>query len=189
MLRSLVGSEMCIRDRGCAGSKVTSTTAPGAWISFSNLVYQWTDIRLNNNNPPWQVLSSQNEPGQCWCFDGQTASMTIKLITKMVPDEFFLYHIFHEYYSKNRIDRRTAAPKSFRVVGVGEAGEEFVLGRYEYEILSQNLKGKKQVFKVQDNGTRWVDHLKVEFEESHWDESRKYTCIYQFGVHGQGWQE
>jgi len=136
---------------GCAGAKVLSTDYPraNAWTSFSNMLYKWTDIRLDHNNPPWQVLSSQNEPGQCWCFDGQSASITIKLLTKMVPDEFFIYHIFLEYYRENQIDRRTAAPKAFKVTGIGEGGSEFPLGSYEYDIYSQKSTGLKQTFYVQ----------------------------------------
>jgi len=172
---------------GCAGAKVVGTTAPdaSAWMSFTNLVYQWTDIRLNNNNPPWQVLSSQNEPGQCWCFDGQKATITIKLLTKMVPEELFLHHIFNEYYLENRIDRRTAAPRRFQVVGMAD-GAEFPLGQYEYEVLNQKTQGLKQAFMVQENAGKWVDHVKIVFSDSQWNPSRKYTCVYQIGVHGKG---
>ena len=152
---------------GCAGARVQSTAYPYAspLNAALDLVYKWTDIRLNNNNPPWQLLSGQNEPGQCWCFDGQEASVTIKLLTKMVPDEIFMYHIFLEYYRENNIDRRTAAPKTFRVwvssvwnlrqslicstQGIGEAGQEWPLGDYEYDIYNQKSKGLMQTFKVQ----------------------------------------
>jgi len=173
---------------GCAGAKVQSTDYPRttAWNSFSNFLYKYTDLRLDHNNPPFQALSSQNEPGQCWCFDGQSASITIKLLTKMVPDEFFVHHIFLEYYRENQIDRKTAAPKSFRVTGIGDGGSEFPLGSYEYDIYSQKTLGLKQTFHVQENSERWVDHVRVDFDASHWEASRKYTCVYQFGVYGKG---
>jgi len=173
---------------GCAGARVMSTSYPYAspLNALFDQVYKWTDIRLNNNNPPWQLLSGQNEPGQCWCFDGQEASVTIKLLTKMVPDEIFMYHIFLEYYRENNIDRRTAAPKTFRVWGIGEAGQEWPLGDYEYDIYNQKTKGLMQTFKVQSNADKWIDHIKVEFLQSHWGPTRLYTCAYQFGVHGKG---
>merc|ERR1712195_124369 len=44
----------------------------------------------------------------------------------------------------------------------------------------------QQTFHVQENSERWVDHVRVDFDASHWEASRKYTCVYQFGVYGKG---
>ena len=94
---------------------------------FKGGVFRYTGINFEHDNPSYLVLDSNNEPGECWCFKGQQANITIHLIAPMKPSEFFLYHIYMDYYDEAKIDMSTAAPKDFSVVGVDAHGE-YLLG-------------------------------------------------------------
>lgn len=174
---------------GCAGAKVEDVAYPTTGLAFSDMlkssVYRYTGVNFDHDNPYYNVLDSSNEPGQCWCFPGQQANITVHLITPMVPTEFFVHHIFMEYYTETKIDLRTAAPKDFTVIGIDGDGEH-VLGDYSYDAAGQREKGLEQVFPVHQNQGKVFELVKVVFRESSWNASRKYTCVYQFGVHGTG---
>ena len=148
-------------------------------------MYRYTGINFDHDNPNYNVLDSANEPGQCWCFPGQEANITVHLIAPMQQSEFFLHHIYMEYYNEAKIDMATAAPKDFAVVGIDAQGEH-LLGEYSYDADGQKDKGLSQTFVVQQNTGRTLEHIKVVFRKSKWGPDRKYTCVYQFGVHGVG---
>jgi len=171
----------------CAGAIVEDVKLPTSGLVdlIKSSVYRVTGINFDHDNPTYNALDSANEPGQCWCFQGQEANMTIRLITPMVPTEFFIHHIFMEYYHETKIDMGTAAPKDFTVVGVDGEGEH-VLGDYTYDSAGQKEKGLQQVFPIHQHQTRVFERIKVVFRSSAWSAGRKYTCVYQFGVHGSG---
>jgi len=171
----------------CAGAYVEAVTIPGASFldSLQDTVHRLTGISFDHDNPQYNVLDSNNEPGQCWCFAGQQANLTVQLITPMVPTEFFLHHIKMGYYTQSKIDMATAAPKDFTVVGINKDGES-VLGDYTYDAAGQKQKGLTQLFTVHQNQGKVFDSMKVVFRESNWSPGRKYTCVYQVGVHGTG---
>jgi len=104
----------------------------------------------------------------------------------MQPSEFFLHHIFMEYYQETKIDLGTAAPKDFTVIGLDKNDKEYVLGDYQYDAFNQKTKGLTQLFSVHHHRGETFSRVKIAFRASTWGAGRKYTCVYQFGVHGKG---
>jgi len=153
---------------------------------LKDTVYHFTGINFDHDNPQTNAIDSANEAGQCWCFHGQQANMTIRLIMPMIPSEFFLHHISMDYYSETRIDMGTAPPKDFSVMGLDTRGQEFLLGDYQYNATDQKNKGLTQLFGVRENQGLQFQRVKVVFRASAWGPARKHTCVYQFGVHGKG---
>jgi len=171
----------------CAGGSVEAVKVADAGLvdSMQDWFHRTTGVSFDIDNPQHLMLESDNEPGQCWCFAGQKANVTIRLISPMVPSEFFLHHIKMAYYGEAKIDMATATPKNFTVVGINDDGE-FVLGDFSYDAAKQQEKGLTQLFPVHQNHGKIFEYVKVVFRDSLWSVGRRYTCVYQFGVHGTG---
>lgn len=124
------------------------------------------------DNGPEEILSGDNEKGNCWSFKGNSAEISIRVQKKIYPKHFVVKHA--------NLASFDSAPRNFCVYRKDFKME--LLGCYEFFLN----KGKpnpefSQVFACKENCNKPSDLFTLNFTSNHGSE---YTCVYQFLIHG-----
>lgn len=132
----------------------------------------WFSVMSNNKRNA--VLSLNNEPGNCWAFDGSYGYIGIKLAARILPRNFTIFHLNSLQYF--------TAPKILNVYSLDYRNECVRLARYEFDLRIQGVRRKNWgVFECQDFCDYYVQHVLLEVEDNY---GAAGTCVYQFKVHG-----
>lgn len=132
----------------------------------------WFSVLSNNKRNA--VLSQNNEPGNCWAFDGSYGYIGIHLAARILPRNFTIYHINALQYS--------TAPKKFNVYSLDNRDECVLLGKYEFEFKIKGVKRKNWgMFQCLYQCDEYVERVVLEVVDNY---GATGTCVYQFRVHG-----
>lgn len=132
----------------------------------------WFTVMSSNKRKA--VLSQNNEPGNCWAFDGSYGYIGIKLAARILPRNFTIFHLNSVQYF--------TAPKILNVYSLDYIDECVLLAKYEFDLRIQGVRRKNWgIFECQDYCDFYVERVLLEVEENY---GATGTCVYQFKVHG-----
>lgn len=127
-----------------------------------------------SNNQRKSLISSNNEPNNCWAFHGNRGYIAIKLAEKILPRNFTIFHI-------NSVDI-SKAPRKIHVFSLTHPYECALLASFEFGLkINKGLRKHKEIFDCVYNCQDFVDMVLLEVEDNHGGPA---TCVYQFQVHG-----
>lgn len=130
---------------------------------------------------PMAVLEANVLPGNCWAFEGELGSVTIKLARPVVPGMVTVEHT-----PEFSVFSTLSALRRFRVWGVPVGATRATVGEADMALLGEFVfemgEGKRhlQSFVVERRGE--MRAVKFEFLSNH---GGKYTSVYRLRVHGK----
>ena len=127
-----------------------------------------------SHNQRKSLISSNNEPNNCWAFHGNRGHIAIKLAQRILPRNFTIFHI-------NSVDV-SKAPRKIHVFSLTHPSESVLLASFEFALRSsKGLRKHSEVFDCLYFCEEFVDVVLLEVEDNHGGPG---TCVYQFQVHG-----
>ncbi|CAI2175497.1 1346_t:CDS:2 [Funneliformis geosporum] len=144
---------------------------------------------------PETVISPNINVGECWCFNGTSGQITIKLSRSII----FTHIIYHHISRDVSIDPILSAPKEFELWGlptsISTTGENensleifkndynVFLGKYQYDINGlpkQKFILPDSIAKSQSN--KRISAVMMKVLNNH--ENPQFTCLYRLQIHG-----
>eukprot|EP00177_Eucheuma_denticulatum_P005658 GFKZ01010300.1.p1 GENE.GFKZ01010300.1~~GFKZ01010300.1.p1 ORF type:complete len:477 (-),score=55.07 GFKZ01010300.1:3702-5132(-) len=127
------------------------------------------------------VLEPDVLPGNCWAFEGETGSVTIRLAR---PVEVGMVTV--EHTPERSVFSTLSAPRRFRIWGVPLGASRAAVGEWEMvqlgEFVFEMEEGKRhlQTFLVEGKGV--MRAVRFEFLSNH---GGQHTSVYRLRVHGK----
>nr|XP_021139697.1 SUN domain-containing protein 3-like [Columba livia] len=143
------------------------------------------------------IRETDNHPGNCWPFPGSQGHIFIKLCMPVIPRAVTMDHVSGTVFHGESI---SGAPKNFAVydaqllvcqlktrnTGLPEdslvAGGEPSLRHFCQCSRAREEKATHFFFSFQNELPGFVNYIRLQVQ-SNWGHLN-YTCLYQFGVHG-----
>lgn len=125
---------------------------------------------------PDTVLRESDKIGDCYPLrvDKTTAGwMEFKLMQHVVPRQVMLYHIDHR-----ETPMYATSPRAFWVLGSNNRRNWKQLGKFEYK----GHTSSRQLFNLNNFDESAYEYIRLEVKSNR---GAKYTCLYQFAVHGE----
>ena len=120
------------------------------------------------------LISNNNEPGNCWPFNGTYGYIGIQLGQSIYPKHFSIFHINSLSYS--------SAPKNIKVYSLDHPSETVLLASYFFDLT---IKGEKRqnsgFFECEFECEKPLSRVLLEVNDNYGGNG---TCVYQFKVHG-----
>lgn len=131
-------------------------------------------LSLFSNNRKESLISENNEPGNCWPFNGTYGFIGIHLAQAIYPKHFSIYHINSVVYS--------SAPKTINVYSLDHPDGSALLASYFFDLAIKGEKRKKWgIFDCEHFCDHLTSQILLEITDNY---GAAGTCVYQFRVHG-----
>lgn len=170
-----------------AGGSIAAAS-PSLVRMYAKYVREYTESILSDSvftpavpRRPVAVLEANVLPGNCWAFEGEYGSLTIKLARPVVPGMVTMEHT-----PEFSVFSTLGAPRRFRVWGVPVGASRATVGEGDMVLLGEFVfemgEGKRhlQSFVVERRGE--MRAVKFEFLSNH---GGRYTSVYRLRVHGK----
>lgn len=131
---------------------------------------------VGTGNNPDMVLRESDKIGDCYPLqvDKATAGwMEFKLLQHIVPRQVMIYHIDHR-----ETPMYATSPQKFWVLGSNNRRNWKQLGKFEYK----GNTSSRQLFNLNNPDESAYEYIRLEIKTNR---GAKYTCLYQFAVHGE----
>lgn len=174
---------------GSAGGKVIGST-PGEITIFGRFIKRYVESLFNSNiggshgglpRRVGTIIEPGVLPGNCWAFDGEKGSVTIRLARPVGVNAITIEHT-----PKTSVFNVTSAPKEMKIYGVREEEEEMevLLGKVQFKIGENENDEMKHIqsFKIGNEDLGLMRTVRFEFLSNH---GAEYTCVYRLRVHGK----
>ncbi|XP_014906118.1 SUN domain-containing protein 3-like [Poecilia latipinna] len=140
----------------------------------------WFGIALHMPSvTPDVVLQGRTrlQPGECWGFEGSQGHLSIALSHRVIVSHVTLGHLPKML---SPTGNSWSAPKEFSVYGMRDPEQEWThLGTFLYNENGDPL----QTFELPSHRRAAFRYIKLDIS-SNWGHV-KYTCVYDFRVHGK----
>ncbi|KAJ5078544.1 klaroid isoform a-related [Anaeramoeba ignava] len=124
------------------------------------------------------ILQANNEPGDCFSFNGNEAEIAIQLPTKLALTHVSLRHIPFSFVSDH-----STAPRAFNVYTLDKTSNEkdakVNLGSFEFQFDNDSFPSV-QAWDLNPKIT--TDKIFIQFISNYGN--KDYTCVYNVGVFG-----
>lgn len=142
---------------------------------YAGALYRMNTLVPQIPRPPVEVLRAGVLPGECWGFDGEKGSVTIRLARKIRVSGISIEHT-----PSGSVWSVLSAPRGVRVFGVDEDGNETGLGDLVFRMGEGEQQGHLQSWEVESD---WIgSRVRFEIESNH---GGQFTCVYRLRVHGE----
>ncbi|XP_018321706.1 nuclear migration and anchoring protein unc-84-like [Agrilus planipennis] len=145
--------------------------------SSGKVKYLGIELCPNPLNRPEAILKPSVMPGECWAFQGGSASVIIHLLSFVLINGVTLEHIPKSLSPTGEISN---APKNFAIYGLESPNDDVgvCLGKFTFNINGPPL----QTFDIKPKKNKPFRLIEFNILSNHGHPN--YTCVYRLRVHG-----